>query len=127
MKHIDKTKRSISQSASTRKTSTSTNRKGHLQEMPRHTSTSSTEKLDARRVSKRLPEWVLLPLRLFLGITFVYAGVQKLTDPQFFRPSAIGYIGKQIQAFATGSPLHDFLIHFALPHATLFGILVACG
>ncbi len=71
--------------------------------------------------------WILLPLRLFLGVTFVYAGIQKLTDPQFFAPSARGYIGKQILAFATGSPLHAFLINVAVPHASLFGYLVAYG
>ncbi len=57
----------------------------------------------------------------------MYAGIQKLTDPQFFRPSANGYIGKQIMAFAHGSPLHNFLLNVALPHATLFGQLVAYG
>src|SRR5690242_9255851 len=56
----------------------------------------------------RFTERVLLPLRLFLGITFVYAGFQKLTDPQFFNRSAAGFIGKQIIAFAHGSPIHDF-------------------
>ena len=43
----------------------------------------------------RFSERVLLPLRLFLGITFLYAGIQKLTDPQFFNPSATGFIGKR--------------------------------
>lgn len=71
--------------------------------------------------------WILLPLRLFLGITFIYAGMQKLTDPQFFRPTAAGYIGKQIAAFAKTSPLQSFLLHFVLPHATLFGYMVAYG
>lgn len=71
--------------------------------------------------------WFLLPLRLFLGITFVYAGIQKLTDPQYFNSAARGYIGKQIMGFATGSPLHDFLIRFAVPHAHLFGSMVAYG
>lgn len=33
----------------------------------------------------------------------------------------------QIHAFAIGSPLHDFLIHVAMPHANLFGALVAFG
>lgn len=71
--------------------------------------------------------WFMLPLRLFLGITFVYAGIQKLTDPQYFNPAARGYISKQIIAFATGSPLHYFLIRYAVPHAHLFGALVAYG
>ncbi len=66
-------------------------------------------------------------MRLFLGVTFIYAGIQKLTDPQFFSPSARGYIGKQIIGFATGSPLHTFLINVAVPHASFFGYLVAYG
>ncbi|SRR5579871_100547 len=74
-----------------------------------------------------MPAWVVLPLRLFLGVTFMYAGIQKLTDPQYFRPSAPGYIGKQIMGFATGSPIHGLLVNIALPHATLFGWLIAWG
>lgn len=77
--------------------------------------------------TRNLSKWILLPLRLFLGVTFIYAGIQKLTDPQFFAPSARGYIGKQILAFATGSPLHAFLINVAVPHASFFGYLVAYG
>jgi thiosulfate dehydrogenase [quinone] large subunit len=73
-----------------------------------------------------IAKWVLLPMRLFLGITFMYAGIQKLTDPQFFNPAARGYIGKQIIAFATGSPLHDILIRL-VPHAALAGGLTAYG
>lgn len=71
--------------------------------------------------------WALLPLRLFLGITFVYAGIQKLTDPQYFKASAPGYIGKQIAGFAHGSPIGGILLHLAMPHAMLFGALVAYG
>ncbi len=74
-----------------------------------------------------MASWVLLPMRLFLGVTFIYAGIQKLTDPQYFNPSARGYIGKQIAAFAAGSPLHNFLLQVAVPHAPLFGALVAYG
>ena len=74
-----------------------------------------------------IPAWILLPLRLFLGVTFVYAGLQKLTDPQFFKPSAVGYIGKQIAAFATSSPIRGLLVNVALPHAQFFGALIAYG
>lgn len=70
---------------------------------------------------------VLAPLRLFLGVTFVYAGIQKLTDPQFFSPDAAGYIGRQITAFAAGSPIRALLLNLALPHAALFGSLIAWG
>ena len=74
-----------------------------------------------------LSGWVFLPLRLFLGITFVYAGIQKLTDPQFFHHSTPGYIGNQIIAFAHDSPIRDLLMHVALPHAVFFGFLIAFG
>lgn len=74
-----------------------------------------------------VPAWVLLPLRLFLGVTFVYAGLQKLTDPHYFRQGTPTYIGTQIAAFAHGTPLQGFLLHVAQPHAVLFGALVAYG
>jgi thiosulfate dehydrogenase (quinone) large subunit len=90
-------------------------------------SNTSTAHLQSWWKELRFTERVLLPLRLFLGITFVYAGFQKLTDPQFFNRSAAGFIGKQIIAFAHGSPIHDFLMHVALPHAVFFGAIVALG
>ena len=79
------------------------------------------------RQTVSMPGWALLPLRLFLGVTFLYAGVQKLTDPDYFHPEAAGSIGKQLAAFASGSPLSNFLLHVAVPHATLFGACVAYG
>ncbi len=83
---------------------------------------------DWRRAARvMLPAWALAPLRLFLGITFVYAGIQKLTDPQFFNPHANGYIGRQIQAFAAGSPIHGLLINGVLPHASFWGAVIAWG
>ena len=74
-----------------------------------------------------IPAWVLLPLRLFLGVTFVYAGLQKLTDPHYFQKGTPTSISTQIAAFAHGTPLQSFLLHVALPHAVLFGALVAYG
>lgn len=71
--------------------------------------------------------YMLGPLRLFLGVTFAYAGIQKLTDPQFFAPGAAGYIGRQMTAFAAGSPIRALLLNLALPHAALFGSLIAWG
>ncbi len=71
--------------------------------------------------------WALLPLRLFLGLTFVYAGIQKITDPQFFQVSAQGFIGRQIARFAVGSPIHDLLVNVAQPHAKFFGLIIIFG
>jgi len=75
----------------------------------------------------RFPAWILLPMRIFLGLTFIYAGIQKLTDPQFFNPAMPGYIANQIKGMAHGSPLHNFLIDVALPHAVFFGWTTALG
>ena len=72
-------------------------------------------------------EWALLPLRLFLGVTFVYAGIQKVTDPQFFNSRSPGYIGNQIIGFAHGSPIRSFLMNMVLPHSHLFGIAIILG
>jgi len=74
-----------------------------------------------------LQQWAMLPLRLFLGITFIYAGIQKITDTQFFQTSAPGYIGRQIGRFALGSPIHDLLLSVAQPHAKLFGVAIILG
>jgi thiosulfate dehydrogenase [quinone] large subunit len=67
----------------------------------------------------------LLPLRLFLGVTFAYAGIQKLSDPGFLHSGAPTYIGTQLQGFADGTP-GSFILHaFALPHPELAGVGVA--
>ena len=74
-----------------------------------------------------IPAWIILPLRFFLGFSFVAAGLDKLTDPTFLDPSAISYIGHQIAGFAPGTPLEGFLLNFAVPNATLFGVMVMGG
>ncbi len=71
------------------------------------------------------PAQALLPLRLFLGLTFVYAGVQKLSDPGFLHPGAATYIGTQLHGFASGTPGGFVLRAFALPQPELAGVGVA--
>lgn len=94
---------------------------------PSHQIQPATETIPAADRASWIPGYVLLPLRLFLGITFVYAGVQKITDPHFFHKGTPDYIGNQIIGFAHGSPLHDILMHQVLSHAVLFGWVVALG
>jgi thiosulfate dehydrogenase (quinone) large subunit len=62
---------------------------------------------------------------VFLGITFAYAGVQKLSDPGFLHPGAPTYIGSQLSAFAHGTPGGFLLRAFALPDPKLAGVGVA--
>jgi thiosulfate dehydrogenase [quinone] large subunit len=71
------------------------------------------------------PGLALLPLRLFLGITFVYAGIHKLTDAGFLHEGAETYIGTQLEAFAEGTPGGPLLDTFALPAPVLAGVAVA--
>jgi thiosulfate dehydrogenase [quinone] large subunit len=66
----------------------------------------------------------LLPLRLFLGATFVYAGIQKLSDPGFLNSDAPTYIGTQLHGFADGTP-GGVLLEPAISHAELAGVAVA--
>jgi thiosulfate dehydrogenase (quinone) large subunit len=72
--------------------------------------------------SDRWSAYATVPLRFFLGLTFVYAGVQKITDPGFLQPGSSTYIGSQLQAFAAHSPIGFLLDIFALPTPELTGI-----
>ncbi|HEY8866424.1 MAG TPA: TQO small subunit DoxD [Solirubrobacteraceae bacterium] len=71
------------------------------------------------------PRAALLPLRAFLGITFVYAGVQKLSDPGYLHGGAPTYLGTQLRGFANGTPGGFILKTFAIPHITLSGVGIA--
>ena len=70
------------------------------------------------------PGVVLLPLRLFLGLTFTFAGLQKLADPHFFEASRPTSIQGQIASFQATSPI-SFLLGPISHHAVLFGVLTA--
>jgi thiosulfate dehydrogenase [quinone] large subunit len=85
----------------------------------------SSRRAPARRGPALSPALALFPLRLFLGITFVYAGVQKLSDPGFLHPGAPTYIGTQLHGFAAGTPGGFVLRAFALPHPGVAGVGVA--
>jgi thiosulfate dehydrogenase [quinone] large subunit len=66
----------------------------------------------------------LLPIRFFFGVTFVYAGLDKIVDPTFFDASSPASITAQLMAFARTSPI-AFLIKPAEPFAILVGLLIA--
>lgn len=63
-----------------------------------------------------------VPLRFFLGATFVYAGLQKISDPGFLQAGSSTYIGTQLQGFAAHSPIGFVVQLFALPVPQLTGI-----
>ena len=68
--------------------------------------------------------WTLLPLRLFLGVTFVYAGLQKLADPNFLDATAPSSIQAQLHAATRSSPIGG-LLGGLVEHATLVGLVIA--
>jgi thiosulfate dehydrogenase [quinone] large subunit len=92
-------------------------------------STLMTRSQRRQRPSRRLqpagPGLALLPLRAFLAVTFVYAGVQKLSDPGFLHPGSPTYIGSQLHAFARGTPAGFLLRWFALRSPAVAGVGVA--
>jgi thiosulfate dehydrogenase [quinone] large subunit len=64
-------------------------------------------------------------LRAFLGATFLYAGVQKLSDPNFLHAGTPDFIGTQLQGFARGSPIGGLLRGLAqVPVFTGVGVAV---
>ncbi len=67
----------------------------------------------------------LLPLRFFVGATFVYAGIDKLVDPRFLQATGPGSIGEQLTGFTHASPLAGLVTVFALPFPVLIGVLMA--
>src|SRR6185369_17967942 len=68
----------------------------------------------------------LLPVRVFFGVTFLWAGLDKLLDPTFLDPSAPTSLHAQLVEFARFSPL-GALIKATLPFSSVVGLLIAVG
>ncbi|MCB5165883.1 DoxX family protein [Streptomyces bambusae] len=68
----------------------------------------------------------LLPLRIFLGVTFVYAGLDKLTDSAFLQASGAGSIGDLMRGVRDGSAI-PALVDLALKGPVAFAVLLAIG
>lgn len=62
-------------------------------------------------------------IRLFLGVTFIYGGWNKATDPGFLDPKSAHYLGAQITSYLSTSPI-SFLLKHMVEHATLFGWVI---
>jgi thiosulfate dehydrogenase [quinone] large subunit len=55
--------------------------------------------------SWRAQSWAIRVLRAWLSFTWIYAGWDKATDPGFLTKGATGFIGDQLIAFSTNSPV----------------------
>ena len=75
------------------------------------------------KASWRNQLWPLRVMRLWLGVTWIYAGWDKASDPGFLTAGAPTFIGTQLSAYATSSPI-GFAINRMLEHSTQIGIFV---
>ncbi|MEI6216526.1 MAG: TQO small subunit DoxD [Actinomycetes bacterium] len=62
-------------------------------------------------------------LRAWLGVTWIYAGWNKATDPGFLSNGSTHYIGAQLTGYLGHSPI-SFLLRRMIEHATLVGWFV---
>jgi len=70
--------------------------------------------------------YALLPLRVFLGVTFIYAGLDKLTDSAFLKDSGSGSIGDLMRTVRDSSAI-PALVDLALKNPVGFGYAIAFG
>ncbi len=68
---------------------------------------------------------LMLPLRLFLGATFLYAGLMKLLDPTFLDPTSPTSVVAQLQGFERASPLAGLIALIGVPFAVPIGLSIA--
>jgi thiosulfate dehydrogenase [quinone] large subunit len=72
------------------------------------------------------PGWLLLPLRGFLGVTFLYASLQKLANPSYLNASNPSSVASQMAALRHSSPIGPVL-GLSLHAPTLVGLAIAIG
>ncbi|MFF8655237.1 DoxX family protein [Streptomyces huasconensis] len=70
--------------------------------------------------------YALLPLRIFLGVTFIYAGLDKLTDSSFMRADGTGSIGEMMEGVRDISAI-PALVDLSLKNPVGFGYAIALG
>lgn len=81
---------------------------------------------EPRRVRDLARQYALVPLRIFLGVTFVYAGLDKLTDSAFLSASGPGSIGELMES-VRDSAVFPGLVDLGLKSPDGFGYALATG
>src|SRR5882757_9118903 len=83
--------------------------------------------LDGRRDWRdSATRYALLPLRVFLGVTFIYAGLDKLTNSAFMADSGAGSIGDMMRSVRDSSAI-PALVDLSLKNPVGFGYAIAFG
>jgi thiosulfate dehydrogenase [quinone] large subunit len=93
-----------------------------------HRATADHGELDdgRRGFRERAGRYALLPLRVFLGVTFIYAGIDKLTESAFMSATGTGSIGEMMNAVRDSSAV-PALVDLALKNPEGFGYAIALG
>jgi thiosulfate dehydrogenase (quinone) large subunit len=72
------------------------------------------------------PGWATLPLRVFLGVVFLYAGISKIADRRFLDGSSPVSIHATVASVRHGSPI-GWLLGPAADHSYAFGFAMSLG
>jgi len=67
--------------------------------------------------------WPLRIMRIWLGVTWMYAGFDKASDPGFLKAGSSTFIGTQLSAFSVNSPV-GFIFSKLIENATQVGIFI---
>ena len=67
--------------------------------------------------------WPLRVMRIWLGVTWMYAGFDKASDPGFLKAGSSSFIGTQLSAFSVNSPV-GFIFNKLVDNATQVGIFI---
>jgi thiosulfate dehydrogenase [quinone] large subunit len=70
--------------------------------------------------------WKILPLRMFLAVTFIYASLQKLANPNYLDASNPSSVVGQMRSLESSSPIGP-LLRLSLHAPTLVGLMIAIG
>lgn len=70
--------------------------------------------------------YALIPLRIFLGVTFIYAGIDKLTDSAFMNDAGAGSVGDLMRTVRDSSAI-PALVDLSLKNPVGFGYAIAFG
>lgn len=71
-------------------------------------------------------KYALVPLRIFLGVTFIYAGLDKLTDSAFMSANGTGSVGELMRGVRDSSAI-PALVDLSLKSPEGFGYAIAIG
>ncbi|WP_369171803.1 DoxX family protein [Streptomyces sp. R28] len=91
-----------------------------------HTGTHSPYLDGDRNWRDTAGRYALLPLRVFLGVTFIYAGLDKLTDSGFMKDAGSGSIGDMMRAVRDSAAI-PAMVDMALKNPVAFGYAIAFG